>query len=175
MAEGRQLDRIDRRVQQALGQQPGHHRQHPRGVAVARGDAADDDEDGDDEGLEAAADGDAADSADRADAELASTGDPDGSGGGGRLRIEAMPHDADRIEFMVEDNGLGIDPEVSDRLFESFVTTKGGGMGVGLSFCKQIVENYGCSIWATRSPSLGGAAFHFTLPAGRESDVEEKE
>ena len=103
------------------------------------------------------------------------SGDPDGSGGGGRLRIEAMPHDADRIEFMVEDNGPGIDPEVSDRLFESFVTTKGGGMGVGLSICKQIVESYGSSIWATRSPSLGGAAFHFTLPAGRESDVEEKE
>ena len=103
------------------------------------------------------------------------SGDQDGSGGGGRLRIEAMPHDADHIEFVVEDSGPGIDPEVSGRLFESFVTTKGGGMGVGLSICKQIVENYGCSIWATRSSRLGGAAFHFTLPAGRESDVEEKE
>ena len=98
-----------------------------------------------------------------------------GEGAGARLRIEVMPHDADHIEFVVEDSGPGIDPQVADRMFESFVTTKGGGMGVGLSICKQIVESYGSSIWATRSPSLGGAAFHFTLPAGRESDVEEKE
>lgn len=94
---------------------------------------------------------------------------------GGRLRIEAMPHDEDHVEFVIEDSGPGIDPQVSDRMFESFVTTKGGGMGVGLSICKQIVESYGGSIWATCARSLGGAAFHFTLPAGRASDVEEKE
>lgn len=92
-----------------------------------------------------------------------------------RLRIAVMPHDQNQIEFVIEDSGPGIDPSVADRMFESFVTTKGGGMGVGLSICKQIVENYGGSLWATRSELLGGAAFHFTLPAGRASDVVETE
>lgn len=96
-------------------------------------------------------------------------------GSGGRLRIEVLEHDENHVEFVIEDSGPGIDPQVADRMFESFVTTKGGGMGVGLSICKQIVESYGGAIWATRSSSLGGAAFHFTLPAGRASDVEEKQ
>lgn len=96
-------------------------------------------------------------------------------GTGGRLVIRVMPHDEDHVEFVIEDSGPGIDPLVADRIFESFVTTRGGGMGVGLSICKQIVESYGGSIWATSSPLLGGAAFHFTLPAGRESNVEENE
>ena len=86
---------------------------------------------------------------------------------GNILRIEALRHDEDHIEFIVEDNGPGIDPQLADRMFESFVTTKGGGMGVGLSICKQIVESYGGSIWFTKSPLLGGARFHFTLPTGR--------
>ena len=94
---------------------------------------------------------------------------------GHRLRISVLPHDENQIEFVIEDSGSGIDPEVADRMFESFVTTKGGGMGVGLSICKQIVESYGGAIWATQSAGLGGAAFHFTLPAGRASDVVEKE
>lgn len=94
---------------------------------------------------------------------------------GGDLRIEVRLHDQSHIEFIIEDSGPGIDPEVADRLFESFVTTKGGGMGVGLSICKQIVESYGGAIWATRSPRLGGAAFHFTLPAGRASDAVEND
>ena len=94
---------------------------------------------------------------------------------GHRLRISVLPHDENQIEFVIEDSGSGIDPEVADRMFESFVTTKGGGMGVGLSICKQIVESYGGAIWATQSAGLGGAAFHFTLPAGRASDVVEKQ
>ncbi|MFY7746267.1 MAG: ATP-binding protein [Erythrobacter sp.] len=94
---------------------------------------------------------------------------------GHRLRISVLPHDENQIEFVIEDSGSGIDPEVADRMFESFVTTKGGGMGVGLSICKQIVESYGGAIWATHSSGLGGAAFHFTLPAGRASDVVEKQ
>jgi two-component system sensor kinase FixL len=93
-------------------------------------------------------------------------------GAGNQLRIEVLLHDATHIEFRVEDSGPGIDPEVADRMFESFVTTKGGGMGVGLSICKQIVESYGGAIWATRSSSLGGACFHFTLPTGQSTNIE---
>jgi two-component system sensor kinase FixL len=98
-----------------------------------------------------------------------------GDGSSGRLRIEALMHDENHVEFVVEDNGPGIDPQVADRIFESFMTTKGGGMGVGLAICKQIVESHGGAIWANRSPSLGGAAFHFTLPAGRANDGVERD
>ena len=83
---------------------------------------------------------------------------------GQRLRIEAAPGDQGMLEFIVEDSGAGIDPEVGDTLFENFVTTKGGGMGVGLAICRQIVEACGGSIWVSSSAGLGGAKFHFTLP-----------
>ena len=90
---------------------------------------------------------------------------------GNRLRIEVRAHDHDRVEFIIDDSGPGVDPAVVDRMFEGFVTTKGGGMGVGLAICKQIVESYGGSIWATRSSILGGARFHFTLPAKRPDEA----
>ena len=64
-----------------------------------------------------------------------------------------------------------IAPAIADSLFESFVTTKGGGMGVGLAICKQIVEAYGGSIHAGKSARLGGAAFRFTLPISSESET----
>jgi len=66
--------------------------------------------------------------------------------------------------IIVRDNGPGIRPDVVDRLFEAFVSTKGvKGMGVGLSICRTIIEGHGGKIWA--EPDDGsGAAFHFTLP-----------
>ena len=70
----------------------------------------------------------------------------------------------DFVEFAVEDEGPGIAPAIAGSLFDSFVTTKGGGMGVGLAICKQIVESYGGTITAGQSEQLGGAAFRFTLP-----------
>lgn len=64
----------------------------------------------------------------------------------------------------ISDSGPGIAPEVASRLFEPFVSTKGGmGMGVGLSICRTIVESHGGKIWA--DPAAGtGTTFHFTLP-----------
>jgi signal transduction histidine kinase len=66
-------------------------------------------------------------------------------------------------EVCVYDNGPGVSPEVAERLFSPFVSTKSNGMGVGLSICLRIVEAHGGKMWAARSPG-GGAAFHFTLP-----------
>ncbi len=86
--------------------------------------------------------------------------------GGHKLRIDARIHDDRQIEFIVEDSGPGIDPAVADRMFENFVTTKGGGLGVGLAICRQIVEANGGSIWPTKADKLGGARLHFTLPIG---------
>lgn len=91
-------------------------------------------------------------------------------GGHHELVIAARQVD-DFIELSVEDDGPGIAPAIADSLFESFVTTKGGGMGVGLAICKQIVEAYGGSIHAGKSARLGGAAFRFTLPISSESET----
>ena len=68
----------------------------------------------------------------------------------------------------VEDSGPGLTPESLDRLFDAFYTTKPGGMGMGLSICRSIIEAHGGRVWAT--PNLPhGAAFQFTLPQQRET------
>jgi two-component system sensor kinase FixL len=62
----------------------------------------------------------------------------------------------------VADTGPGLSPEVADRLFQPFITTKSQGMGVGLSISRTIIEAHGGRIWA-ESNANGGATFHFTL------------
>ena len=64
----------------------------------------------------------------------------------------------------VQDSGPGLNPESFDRLFDPFYTTKPGGMGMGLSICRSIVEAHGGRIWASRTAGPG-AAIQFTLPS----------
>ena len=68
----------------------------------------------------------------------------------------------------VVDAGTGIDPEHADRLFRAFFTTKAGGMGMGLSICRSIIEAHGGEMWA--SPNDGpGATFLFTVQSQQEA------
>ncbi|CUU20857.1 Signal transduction histidine kinase CheA EC 273 CDS [Bradyrhizobium sp.] len=68
-----------------------------------------------------------------------------------------------RVFVAVQDSGPGLNPESFERLFDSFYTTKPGGMGMGLSICRSIVEAHGGRIWAT--PNAGpGITMQFTLP-----------
>jgi two-component system sensor kinase FixL len=55
---------------------------------------------------------------------------------------------------------------VAKNLLKPFVSSKRGGMGVGLSICQTIVAAHGGRIWADSTPK--GTAFHFTLPVARE-------
>lgn len=76
------------------------------------------------------------------------------------------------IEFAVEDNGPGIDPEIRNTLFASFVTTKAGGMGLGLPICRQIVEACGGWLIDEQPQDLEGARFVFSLPVAAAADAE---
>ena len=68
----------------------------------------------------------------------------------------------------VQDSGPGLKPESIDRLFDAFYTTKPGGMGMGLSICRAIVEAHGGRMWATANVPQG-AAFLFSLSCQRET------
>jgi len=73
------------------------------------------------------------------------------------------------VEIRVADTGSGLAPEVAQRLFQPFFTTKQHGMGVGLSISKTIVEAHGGRMWADANPG-GGTVFHLTLkPAAAEA------
>ncbi len=71
--------------------------------------------------------------------------------------------DGANVRVSVRDSGVGIDPMTASKLFEAFYSTKGHGMGIGLSVSRSIVENHGGRIWA--DPNDGhGATFSFAIP-----------
>ena len=79
------------------------------------------------------------------------------------LSISTEPRGIDEVLVAVRDSGPGIDPERLERVFDSFYTTKPGGMGLGLSICRSIVEAHGGRLWADANEPRG-AVFQFTLP-----------
>lgn len=85
------------------------------------------------------------------------------------LRVGITRSGGDEMRIVVEDSGPGIPEEIADQLFKPFTTTKPGGMGIGLSISKRIVEAHNGEMTVSRSP-LGGASFSFTLPAFDEEE-----
>ena len=79
-----------------------------------------------------------------------------------RLLIASEPVADGMLCVTVADNGPGLAPEIEERLFEPFRSTKETGLGLGLSISATIVEAHGGRIWADRS-KMGGTAFHFTI------------
>jgi C4-dicarboxylate-specific signal transduction histidine kinase len=82
-----------------------------------------------------------------------------------KLTIRSETHDRDRVRLTVQDTGVGIAAKHRDELFSAFFTTKPGGMGMGLSISRSIVEAHGGQLWATPNEPHG-AIFHFSLPVG---------
>lgn len=85
------------------------------------------------------------------------------------LRVETRRKDDAFVQISVIDSGPGLDPNVADRLFHPFNSTKSDGMGLGLSICHSIIQSHDGKIWVEPS-DLGGTAFHFTVPLAEVSD-----
>ncbi len=86
------------------------------------------------------------------------------------LIIANQPEAGGMIRIDVADTGTGITPDVAQRLFQPFTTSKPQGMGVGLSISRTIVEAHGGRIWAEPRPD-GGTQFSLTLPAEPAAEV----
>ena len=69
----------------------------------------------------------------------------------------------DEVELRVCDTGVGVKPGDAERIFEAFFTTKPGGLGMGLSISRTIVEAYGGRLWSEANPDRG-MTFGFCLP-----------
>jgi two-component system, LuxR family, sensor kinase FixL len=86
-----------------------------------------------------------------------------GNGGEGELVFQTRVLPDNGIEVTVSDNGPGIDPEMVERIFNPFQTSKKAGMGMGLSISRSIIEAHGGTIWADVQ-YRNGARFGFILP-----------
>ncbi|HZE90768.1 MAG TPA: PAS domain S-box protein [Rhizobacter sp.] len=86
------------------------------------------------------------------------------------LLIRVRQSDARWVGFSVIDHGHGVAPQVAERLFTPFFTTRPEGMGLGLSLCRTVIEQHGGGLDFLNLPSADGVApagteFRFTLPA----------
>jgi PAS domain S-box-containing protein len=79
------------------------------------------------------------------------------------LLFRTEVEEGDHVCLSVQDAGIGCEPQSLDRLFQPFYTTKGDGMGIGLSVSRSIIENHQGRLWAT--PNNGpGLTFSFSIP-----------
>jgi signal transduction histidine kinase len=86
------------------------------------------------------------------------------------LTVMPEAHETGRVLVSVADTGAGISSDHSDRIFNPLFTTKSGGMGMGLSICRAIIEAHDGQLWfAANSPR--GAIFRFTLQGDRPASA----
>ena len=89
--------------------------------------------------------------------------------GSRHLVIVSTKSSSNNVLISVRDTGKGISSRNLNCLFDPFYTTKSGGLGIGLTISRSIVESHGGRIWATPN-SPCGAVFHFTLPIDARVD-----
>ena len=84
-----------------------------------------------------------------------------------QLLIKTEREHGDRVRLTVRDAGVGFDPQGMEKAFDAFYTTKSGGMGIGLSVSRSIIERHHGRLWA--EPNDGpGATFSFSIPLEQE-------
>jgi signal transduction histidine kinase len=86
------------------------------------------------------------------------------SDGTRELLVSSRKADRGDVLVGVRDSGPGLVPETLEHVFDAFYTTKPGGLGMGLSICRSMIEAHGGRLWATANLPRG-ASFQFTLPA----------
>jgi PAS domain S-box-containing protein len=84
------------------------------------------------------------------------------------LVIRSRQDETQQVLVSVTDCGVGISAENVDQLFNAFFTTKSGGMGMGLSICRSIIDAHGGRLWAAENVPHG-ATFQFTLPVNADT------
>jgi len=89
------------------------------------------------------------------------------------LLISTAKTDSEGVLVAVRDSGPGLAPESVERLFEPFYTTKPGGLGMGLSICRSIIESHHGRLWATAN-TPHGAVFQFNLPRYSSGEKEDR-
>jgi signal transduction histidine kinase len=91
----------------------------------------------------------------------------------GHIRVAATQEN-ERVQIEVYNNGPHIPPETQKLLFTKFVAGQyqGRGYGLGLAFCRLVVEAHGGKIWIRNQPE-GGVSFYLTLPTWEDPDVDE--
>ena len=90
-----------------------------------------------------------------------------------QLVIRTERDEGDCVRLSVRDAGVGLDPQGLDRLFEAFYTTKSGGMGIGLSVSRSIIESHQGRLWAAGNDGPG-ATFSFSIPCEPEAATAEQ-
>jgi PAS domain S-box-containing protein len=83
------------------------------------------------------------------------------------LLISTGKVEPDRVLVMVRDSGPGLTPASLERVFDAFYTTKPGGLGMGLSICRSIIDAHRGRLWATANQPRG-VTFQFTVPARKD-------
>ena len=78
------------------------------------------------------------------------------------LVIRTHRDNADEVRVAVQDSGIGFDLQIAERMFDAFYTNKPGGLGLGLSISRSIVESHRGRLWATSNDGTG-STFQFTL------------
>jgi signal transduction histidine kinase len=94
--------------------------------------------------------------------------------GGGVVTVRTRAGGAGEVVLEVEDNGPGIAPEIRERIFEVFYSSRGGGTGLGLPIARQIVERHGGTIEMESEPGEG-TTFRIRLPRRQEGSGGEDE
>jgi signal transduction histidine kinase len=85
------------------------------------------------------------------------------------LLITTRNIDPNQVQVTVEDSGTGLDPNTIGRIFDPFYTTKPGGMGMGLSISRSILQAHGGRLWVAAQDGPG-TIFYFSLPKYQEEE-----